>query len=172
MLKISVMDTNWLIVVSTTLIPLFLGFVWYHPKVFGTVWMKEAGITDTEAKQVNIAKVLVLTAILGVLAAVSVFYNVVHHAHIFSAVMNVPDMNNPDSELGQMLARFMELYGNNFRTFKHGALHGTILGITVALPIIAINGMFERKSWIYISINAGYWILSFALMGGVICGFA
>lgn len=65
----------------------------------------------------------------------------------------------------------MDKYGNNFRTFKHGAFHGTIGGFFFATPVLCINALFERKSFIYIAINAGYWIITLALMGGVICAF-
>jgi Protein of unknown function (DUF1761) len=66
----------------------------------------------------------------------------------------------------------MAAYGNEFRSFKHGALHGTIAGFMVALPIIGTGAMFEKKGFKYIAINAGYWIVTMALMGGVICAFA
>jgi hypothetical protein len=32
--------------------------------------------------------------------------------------------------------------------------------------------LFERRSWKYIFINAGYWILTLTLMGGIICAYA
>ena len=63
----------------------------------------------------------------------------------------------------------MDQYGQNFRTFKHGAFHGTLSGIFYAFPIIAINALFERRSWKYIWIHTGYWILTLALMGGTVC---
>ncbi len=66
----------------------------------------------------------------------------------------------------------MEQYGTNFRTFKHGAFHGAIGGIMLALPIVGTNALFERKGVKYIAINAGFWIISMALMGGIICAFA
>ncbi len=50
--------------------------------------------------------------------------------------------------------------------------HGIVLGITLLLPLIATNGMFERKSWKYILINWGYWTICVTLMGMVICRFA
>lgn len=65
---------------------------------------------------------------------------------------------------------FMTEYGDAFRTFKHGALHGFITGVFIALPITAINALFEQKSWKYILINAGYWIVSLTNMGAIICG--
>jgi len=41
----------------------------------------------------------------------------------------------------------------------------------LALPIVGIPALFERKGFNYIAINAGYWIVSMALMGGVLCAF-
>lgn len=64
----------------------------------------------------------------------------------------------------------MKTHGDVFRTFKHGALHGFFAGLFIAFPITAINGVFEQKSWKYILINAGYWIVSMMLMGAIICG--
>jgi hypothetical protein len=83
--------------------------------------------------------------------------------------MNEPGMKDPNSEISIWLNGIMDKYGNNFRTFKHGALHGTLAGIFIGLPIMGINAMFERKSWKYIFINAGFWALCLCLMGGIIC---
>ena len=47
-------------------------------------------------------------------------------------------------------AAFMKDYGNAFRSFQHGALHGCMTGVLFVLPITAINGLFEQKSWRYI----------------------
>ena len=63
----------------------------------------------------------------------------------------------------------MEKYGSNFRTFKHGVLHGVIGAITIALPVIGINALFERRSFKYVLISGGYWIVTFMIMGGIIC---
>ena len=65
---------------------------------------------------------------------------------------------------------FMDDYGNDFRTFKHGALHGLLAGIFLVLPIMGTNGLFERKSWKYILINVGYWTVALTIMGAIVCG--
>jgi hypothetical protein len=65
----------------------------------------------------------------------------------------------------------MDNFGTDFRTFKHGMLHGAIAGLFFMLPILATNAMFERKGFKYIAVNAGYWILTLMIMGGVICQF-
>ncbi|WP_276975155.1 DUF1761 domain-containing protein, partial [Flavobacterium filum] len=67
-------------------------------------------------------------------------------------------------------AAFMADYGNAFRTYKHGALHGFMSGLFLALPLVAINGLFERKSWKYIFIHAGYWTVVMTIMGAIVCG--
>jgi hypothetical protein len=66
-------------------------------------------------------------------------------------------------------AAFMADYGTAYRTFKHGMLHGFITGLFLALPIVGINALFERKSWKYILINGGYFIVCLTIMGGIIC---
>lgn len=59
---------------------------------------------------------------------------------------------------------------NKFRTFKHGSFHGIIGAIFFALPILGINALFERRGAKYIFLHLGYWVITMALMGGVICG--
>ena len=38
------------------------------------------------------------------------------------------------------------------------------------VPFKTATFLFEQKSWKYIFIHAGYWIVSFAIMGAIICG--
>jgi hypothetical protein len=42
-----------------------------------------------------------------------------------------------------------------FRTFKHGALHGFLSGLFLALPIIGTNALFER-SFKYTLVTGGF----------------
>ncbi len=51
---------------------------------------------------------------------------------------------------------------------KMGALYGFLTGFGwVAMAIFTI-GLFERKSWRYMLINAGYMIVSFTIMGVIL----
>ncbi|HNR20679.1 MAG TPA: DUF1761 domain-containing protein [Bacteroidia bacterium] len=163
------MDVNFISVFVAALIPLAVGFVWYNPKVFGNAWMQASGMTEEKAKGANHALIFGLTYVFAVLAGMALMPIVIHQMGIFSVLADDPGMKDPNSEVSIMFNGFMQKYGDNFRTFKHGAFHGTLLGIFMVLPIIAINAMFERKSWKYIWINVGYFTVSFALMGGVIC---
>ena len=42
------------------------------------------------------------------------------------------------------------------------------MGFLVAMPVLSTNALFEQKSFKYVMINAGYWIVTMALMGGLI----
>lgn len=166
------MDINFLILLVAAVVPTLTGFIWYNPKTLGTAWAAEAGMTDEKIKGANMGLIFGLSFVLSFLLAFSLQFSVIHQFHVFSILANDPTVADPTSEVGAYYAGFMEKYGNNFRTFKHGALHGTLMGILFALPILGTNALFERKSFKYILINAGYWIITLALMGGVICAFA
>ena len=96
----------------------------------------------------------------------------IHQLGFYSTLAGDPTLQDPTSPTGMYFADFMAKYGQNFRTFKHGALHGTIAGITIALPIIGTNALFERKGFKYIAINVGYWTITLVLMGGIVCQFS
>jgi hypothetical protein len=154
-----------------SLIPLATGFIWYNPKVFGTVWMAETGITEESAKKSNMPLIFGLTWLFSFFIAFTLNFVVIHQNHFFSVLAEQPGIDDANSAVGLYIADFKLKYGLLFRSFKHGALHGTLTGITMALPIVAINALFERRSAKYIGIHFGYWVLNLALMGGVICAF-
>tara|TARA_R110000868_G_scaffold62372_12_gene188582 strand:- start:926 stop:1411 length:486 start_codon:yes stop_codon:yes gene_type:complete len=143
---------------------LVVGFIWYHPKVFGNAWMKAAGMTEEQIKGGNMAKIFIMALIFAFFLAMSVMQMSIHQAGALSLIGGDPSVALPSYEA------FMADYGNAFRTYKHGALHGILAGIFVALPIIGTNALFERKRAKYILINSGYWIVTMGIMGAIICG--
>ncbi|SIQ17661.1 Protein of unknown function [Chryseobacterium sp. RU37D] len=152
----------WAILVAA-LIPLFIGFIWYHPKVFGRVWMQEAGLTDDKMKGSMIG-VFIFSIILSALMA---FFLQMVTIHQFGAMGMIggDEMNAKES-----YNAFMKDYGMAYRSFGHGALHSFMAGVFFVFPMIAINAMFERKSWKYTMINTAYWTITITIMGGIICG--
>jgi len=142
---------------------LVVGFVWYHPKVFGTAWMHEAGLTEDQLKTGNFAKIFGLALVFAFLLAMALPSLVIHQMGALSLVGGNAALAKPSYEA------FMFDYSEVFRTFKHGVLHGVMTGIFIALPILGTNALFERKSAKYILINSGYWIVTLAIMGGIIC---
>jgi len=151
------------------LIPLITGFIWYSNALFGRAWMKASGTGEDKMKGGKMILVFLLTYVLGFLLASMLMPIVIHQAGVFSVMANEPGITDPNSEAGKYLADFMSRYGHNFRTFKHGAFHGTLAAIGIALPVVGIISLFERRSFKYVAIHTGYWILTMALMGGTVC---
>lgn len=140
-----------------------IGFIWYHPKVFGTAWMRVTGLTEEQIKGGNMAKIFVLALLFAFMLGIILEALVIHQAGALSLV-------GGDSSLAlQSYSDFMTDYGSHFRTFKHGVLHGVVAGILFALPVLGTNALFERRSAKYIFINSGYWIVTLGVMGGIIC---
>lgn len=155
----------WLIFLAG-LIPLITGAAWYNPKVFGNAWMRSVGVTGESMKGANMALIFGLCYLFGVMLASAVMTIVIHQLG-FNSVFQGD--NTP--ETAAYMKNFFENYGSRFRTFKHGAFHGTIAGLFIALPILGTAALFERRGFKYIAIHTGYWMLTMALMGGVICAF-
>lgn len=157
------MQINFLALLAAAFSTLVIGFIWYTPKVFGNAWMRETGLTAEHFKGVNKVKIFGLTIFFSFFIAMVLQFMVVHQFSIIELVGGDPSIAKPSYEA------FMADYGDAFRTFRHGALHGFMTGLLLALPIIIINGMFEGKSWKYILITGGYWVVNFTVMGGIIC---
>jgi hypothetical protein len=165
------MNFNWYMIPVAALIPMAVGFIWYNPKVFGTAWMKASGMSMEDAKGMNMAKIFGISILLYLMLAVALVPMTIHQMGLTSVFEGDPTLSDPNSESSLYIKHFFEQYGTRFRTFKHGALHGTLGGFFIALPAIAMGALYERKSFTYVAIHAGYMIVSMALMGGVICQF-
>lgn len=162
---------NLLLSAGTALIPLILGFVWYHPKVLGSAWQKASGVTDEQIKGSNMPVILFTTFVMGFFLSVALHSMVIHQFGLQALL--IPEKDHALSDGTLALAKDVaEQLTGSFRTFRHGVIHGVITGLFFVFPLITINALFERKSWKYILIHGGYWTLSLALMGGVICQFA
>ncbi len=167
------MIENHIFIFVAALVPVLLGIAWYHPNVFGKAWQKEAGITSEKAESMK-TKIMVNMIIMFVFCCIISFMliPVVNHQYgLFSLLENQPGMHdNPPSHPDFKM--MMDKYGTNFRSFGHGAIHGAILGILFVLPLTRIITMWEGKSWKYVLIQSGFWIVSLILMGGIICQWA
>ncbi len=160
------MEFNLLAILVAALSSFVVGFIWHNPKVFGTIWMKEIGMTEEKAQKGNMLKIFGLTFVYAFMLAFMMPNLVIHQSGALSMIGGpmLIDSAKPS------YAAFMADYGDVFRTYKHGALHGFISGIFIALPIVSINGLFEQKSWKYMAIQAGYWTTILTTMGAIICG--
>ncbi|MEN2401685.1 DUF1761 domain-containing protein [Flavobacterium sp. MC2016-06] len=162
------MEINFIALFGAALVSLVVGFIWYHPKTFGTIWMKENNFTEEDLKKGNMLKIFGLTYIFSLMITMILMSLTIHQSGAISMVGGPPMLNSAKPSFHA----FMADYGMAYRTFKHGALHGFISGLFFAFPIVGINGLFERKSWKYILVHAGFWIVTLTLMGGIICAYA
>ncbi len=132
-------NVNWLSLIIAALIPMVVGFIWYHKAVFGNAWMASIGMTEEKAKKANMPVVFVISIVMSFLLAFFLLTNV----------------DSPGQE-------------GEFDSFKHGAFHGVLIGLFVAMPVMVTSGLFEQRSWKNLLINIGYWLLTMALMAGVL----
>lgn len=132
-------NVNWLSLIIAALVPMVMGFIYYHKALFGTAWMETIGMTEEKAKEANMGLTFGLSLVMAFLMA---FF--------------LMGFNNGLGQEGE------------FDTFGHGAAHGIIISLFLVVPIFVTNGLFEQKSWKNILINAGYWILTLAIMGGIV----
>ncbi len=153
-----------LVTFIAALVPMVVGFIWYNPKVFGTIWMNETGMTPEKGRSANMAKTFGLTFLLSLMMAFILQTIVIHQAALQSIIQG-----DESDAAKKWLADSMSAYGNNFRTFKHGMLHGFIAGLFIVLPAIGVGSLFEQRSGKYIWIASGFWMVSMMLMGGIIC---
>jgi hypothetical protein len=132
-------NVNWLSLVLATLVPTVMGFIYYHKALFGKAWMTSIGMTEEKQKQANMPVIMVISLLMSFLIA---FF-----------------MLNFCNGAGQE---------GEFDTFKHGAFHGVLISFFLVIPTFITNGLFEQRSWTNMLINAGYWLITLAIMGGIV----
>lgn len=141
-------NVNWIALAVAALSTLVIGFLWYGP-LFGKAWMKETGMTEEKAKQGSMPLRLAASVIL---AFVAVFF--IYSISVFSGGMPPDDLHGIDA--------------SKFHTFQHGALHGAFTALFIVMPALVTNAMYEQRSMKYMLINVGYWVVTFAVMGGIV----
>lgn len=127
---------NWLSNILAALSTLVVGFIWYNPKVFGSIWMKSIGISPESVRDQNpnMLKLLGFSVLFAFMISIPLSFTVNHDNH----------------------------------TFGHGAFHGALLAILMILPVIGTNAQYEGRSWTYILVNSGFWLVCFSIMGGIL----
>lgn len=153
-------------------VPLFVGAVYYHPKTFAPLWMRESGVDESRLKTGNMAIIFGTTYLFSLMLSFFLQTLVIHQSHIMSMIMNEPGFGDATSQVMTDVKSFMDKYGDNFRTFPHGALHGFITSLFLVLPALGITALFERRSWKYIALHWGYWAITLVIMGGLVCAYA
>ena len=157
------MNVNFLALLLAALSTLVVGFIWYNPKVLGTIWMKEAGLKQEDMKEFNMFKIFGFSIIYAFLISFILQMFTIHQFGALGMVGGDPTIAKPS------YAAFMADYGTAFRSFKHGALHGFMTGLFMILPVTGTNALYEKRSFKYVLVTSGFWIVCFTIMGGIIC---
>ena len=158
------MEFNFLAIIVAAAVTLPIGFVWYHPKVFGTIWMKEARLTEEQLRGANMIVLFATSIFYAFLISFVLQFFVIHQFGAIGMIGGDPSKALPS------YAAFTADYGIAFRSFKHGALHGFMAGLLFAFPVIGVGSLYERRSFKYVLIAGGYWVVSCTIMGGILCG--
>ncbi len=162
------MEMNFNVLFLAALVPMIIGFFWYGP-LFGNAWMKEMGFTKESLAGTNMVKTLIISYVFSFFIASFLMFAVIHQSGVYSTLAGEPGFNEKAGEGFAFFQDFINTYGDRFRTFGHGALHGVITSIFFVLPILSIVALFEKKTVKYVAINAGYWMVTLAIMGGIVC---
>jgi hypothetical protein len=163
------MDQRMMVNLAAAAVPVLVGAIWYNPYLLGRLWSDTAGIAKEKMSAGKLAITVVLAYIAGYYIARSLGSIVIHQHGLYSMLAGEPDMKDKTSELSKTVQGLMDKYGNNFRTFKHGALHGSLTGVYLILPVLVIIGFMECKKISWILIHGAFWVICLAVMGGIVC---
>ncbi len=134
------MDINWLSMLLASATPLVIGTIYYHPSIFGEAWSSALGKT---LREIGDGNKLVATAVYLLTSFLLAFFL----------------LNFNNDGINQE---------GDFDNFLHGAWHGLFVAVTIVIPIVVISGLRERQSWKVRLINVFYWIITLAIMGGIV----
>jgi len=170
------MEINFLSVILAAMVPMIMGFVWYHDKVFGNTWRNELGLTTEYLQKGNMAILFGLAFVMSLLMAMGQTSIAIHDSFIHGAlyyVTNKTMIPEPGSEAAKWLDYYTTTLASTNHRFSHGATHGFLIaGIFVAVPVLVTDALFERRSFKFIMIKIGFWLISLSLMGGIIASMA
>ena len=141
---------NFLALIVAALVPMIMGFVYYHPKVLGSLWMKANGFTLESIGTGPKPVMYLLALVVSFLLAFFVWINVTGAGGVDQ--LQVTDPKD----------------GHSYVTFCHGVVHGVLISLTVILPVFVTMTIFEKRSWSWAFVNWGYWALTVTLMAGIL----
>jgi len=60
---------NFIVILLTALVPMFTGFIYYHPKVLGNAWMRACNLTEDQIKSANMGVFMGVSILLSAMLA-------------------------------------------------------------------------------------------------------
>lgn len=137
------MTIHWLSQGTAAVSALVIGLIWYGV-LFKNAWMNASGVTLEKIKNgIHPALLYVIVLILAFVISIGLYRHII-----------------------QIHAAF-ESHSDN--PFGHGVYHGLWDAFLYGgISVLVTNALFDQRNWKYILINAGYWIVTFGIMGGII----
>jgi len=131
-------NINFLAVIAATFSTFVVGWLWYGP-LFGKAWVDAIDMTEQELQQGNMAKIFGLAFIFELIMA-------------FNLAMFLTGSPEAAAQVNAGM----------------GAFYGFLTGFGWIFFALAVNSLYEQKSWKYIFVNGGYWSVAFTIMGLII----
>lgn len=131
-------EVNWIGIILAVVAAMIIGFVWYSKGVFGTVWMRLAGL-DSEKMKKGMAGPMLATVI-GALITSYILAYMAFLSHAF--------------------------FKNSF--FMDSVNVAFWLAIGISATTLVIHNSFERKPWKLTALTIGNRLVTIIVMGAVI----
>lgn len=141
---------NFIALIVAGLIPIIMGFIYYHPSVLGNTWMRANGFTQESIGKGPKPMLYVLATVMSFLLAFFMWGWTTGAGGVDT--FQVTDPKD----------------GHSHVTFQHGLFHGLAFTILVLTPIFTTNAIFEKKSFTWAWVNIVYWGLCISLMCGIL----
>lgn len=135
---------NWAAVAVSALVPMVIGFLYYHPKLAGGAWMKANGFTPESIGN----------------GPKPILYGVALLLSFLLSMWMSSNVTGPGQDVAPD--------GHSYATFGHGVVHGIINTIFLLLPVLGTLSIFEKRGWGWVFVNLGYWVITFCVMGGIL----
>lgn len=140
-------EVNYIAVVVAALVPGIMGAIYYGP-LLEKQWLSSMEKTKEEMVPNNMPVSYGLALVMALI--ISLF---------MKFVMEL--VHKDVSDAGELIFA-------SHHTFGHGAFHGILLCLSFAVPVIVSLGLFQKNSAKNILLNVAFWLICFALMGGIL----
>ena len=140
---------NFIALICAALIPMIMGFIYYHPKFMGNIWMNANGFNKENMKQPK--PVLFLLALGSSFLLAFFLWGWVTGA----GGIDTFQVTDPKD-------------GHSHVTYSHGVFHGIAFSFLVLTPIFTTMKIFENRKWSWTFVNLGYWSITIILMCGIL----
>jgi len=130
---------NVFAIVTAAFAGFIIGGLWFSPLLFGRHWLKAAGLTEEQVNAGNKGKIFGITALA-----------------LFVMSVCLTMFIGPGAAAGWANPVFL------------GAFYGFLTGFGWLFFAFVVVGLFELKSWAWIFINGGYWVVTMTAMGAII----